>query len=122
MAETTSSYATGILPGLLLLGAGLGLVFVSVSVSAMHGIPSQHAGMASGVLMTGHEIGAAMGVAVLSAIATTAGDLTTAAGAVDAASRGFTAAAVLAVGFAVIALWRMPAVRIEPGAGGMHMH
>lgn len=121
-ADATSSYAGGLLPGLLLLGFGLGLVFVSVSVTAMHGIPAQHAGMASGFLMTGHEIGAALGVAVLSAIATTAGDLTDAAGAVDASSRGFIAAAVLAVGFAVIAIWRMPAVRIEAGAGGMHMH
>jgi EmrB/QacA subfamily drug resistance transporter len=121
-ADATSSYAGGLLPGLLLLGLGLGLVFVSVSVTAMHGIPPQHAGMASGFLMTGHEVGAALGVAVLSAIATTAGSLTDAAGAADAASRGFTAAAVIAVGFAVIALWRMPADRIQPGAGGLHLH
>ena len=106
----------------MLLGLGLGLVFVSVSVTAMQGIPPQHAGMASGFLMTGHEVGAALGVAVLSAIASTAGSLTDAAGAVDAASRGFTAAAFVAVGFAVIAFWRMPAARIEAGAGGMHMH
>jgi len=121
-ADGTSSYAGGLLPGLLLLGLGLGLVFVSVSITAMHGIPPQHAGMASGFLMTGHEVGAALGVAVLSAIATTAGDLTSSTGAVDAASRGFTAAAVLAVAFAVLAYWRMPASRIEAGAGGLHVH
>jgi len=121
-ADATSSYAAGLLPGLLLLGLGVGMVFVCVSVTAMDGIPPQHSGMASGFLMTGHEIGAALGVAVLSAVATTAGDLTDAVGAADASSRGFTAAAVLALGFAVIAFWRMPAVRIEAGAGGMHMH
>jgi hypothetical protein len=93
-----------------------------VSVTAMHGIPPQHAGMASGFLMTGHEVGAALGVAVLSAVASTAGDLTNAVGAVQAVSRGFAAAAILAVAFAVIAFWRMPAVRIESGTGGMHMH
>jgi EmrB/QacA subfamily drug resistance transporter len=122
LADESSSYAGGLLPGLMLLGFGLGMVFVSVSVTAMHGIPPQHAGMASGFLMTGHEVGAALGVAVLSAIASTAGSLTTAVGAVDAASRGFTAAAIGAVGFAVITYWRMPAARIEAGAGGMHMH
>jgi len=37
--------------------------------------------MASGFLMTGHEIGAALGVAVLAAVATAGGDLTTPAGA-----------------------------------------
>jgi predicted MFS family arabinose efflux permease len=122
LADESSSYAGGLLPGLMLLGLGLGLVFVSVSVTAMQGIPPQHAGMASGFLMTGHEVGAALGVAVLSAIASTAGSLTSAVGAVDAASRGFTAAVVIALTFAGIAYWRMPAARIEAGAGGMHMH
>ncbi len=122
LADEASSYAGGLLPGLMLLGLGLGLVFVSVSVTAMQGIPPQHAGMASGFLMTGHEVGAALGVGVLSAIASTAGSLTSAAGAVDAASRGFTAAAIGAVAFAAVAYWRMPAARIEAGAGGMRMH
>jgi hypothetical protein len=59
---------------------------MAVSVTAMTGIPFQQAGMASGFLMTGHEIGAALGVAVLAAVATDAGDLTTPAG----AAPGFT--------------------------------
>lgn len=121
-ADATSSYAGGVLPGLLLIGLGLGLVFASVSITAMAGIPPEHAGMASGFLMTGHEVGAALGVAVLSAIATTAGDLTNADGAVDAVARAFSAVAVLAIAFAAIAFWRMPDIRIEAGAGGMHMH
>ena len=54
----------------LLIGLGVGLVFVAVSITALAGIPAQHAGMASGFLMTGHEIGAALGVAVLAAVAT----------------------------------------------------
>ena len=77
---------TDVLPGLVLLGFGLGMVFVPVSVTSMTGIPASHAGVASGFLMTGHEIGAALGVAILSAVATTAGTLTTAAGAADAFS------------------------------------
>jgi hypothetical protein len=74
-------FAADLLPGLVLLGLGAGLVFVAVSITAMAGIPAQNAGMASGFLMTGHEIGAALGVAVLAAVATAAGDLTTPAGA-----------------------------------------
>lgn len=73
-------------------------------------------------LSSGHEVGAAVGVAVVSAIATAAGDLTDPASAVDAASRGFTAAALLAVGFAAIAFWRMPAAGVEAGAAGTHVH
>jgi hypothetical protein len=72
-SPATAHYVTDLLPGLLLLGFGIGLVFVSVSVSmtAMNGIPAQHAGTASGFLMTGHEVGAALGVAIISAVAAT---------------------------------------------------
>jgi EmrB/QacA subfamily drug resistance transporter len=119
---TGTSYATGILPGLLLLGLGVGMVFVSVSITAMQGIAPQHAGLASGFLMTGHEVGAALGVAALSAIATTAGELTSPFGAVDAVSRGFTAAAVLALVFAAVAYRRMPAAPVDTGGAAIPMH
>jgi hypothetical protein len=89
-------------------------------VTAMAGIPPQHAGVASGFLMTGHEVGAALGVAVLSAVASSAGSLATAAGVVNAFPRGFLAAAAIAAALAVFAYLRMPAVRAEGAA--MHMH
>jgi EmrB/QacA subfamily drug resistance transporter len=120
-ASGDSAYVTGVLPGLVTLGLGVGMVFVPVSVTSMTGIPASHAGLASGFLMTGHEVGAALGVAVLSAVATSAGSLTTAAGAADGFSRGFLAAAVLAVAVAVVAFTRMPATRAAAGAG-VHMH
>ena len=115
-------FATDILPGLSALGLGVGMVFVSVSVTSMAGIPASHAGVASGFLMTGHEIGAALGVAVLSAIASTAGTLTTAAGAADAYSRGFIGAAVMAAVVAVFAMIRMPATTAAGSGGHIHMH
>ncbi|MEP7180198.1 MAG: MFS transporter, partial [Pseudonocardiales bacterium] len=71
------------------------MVFVPVSVTSITGIPASHAGVASGFLMTGHEIGAALGVAVLSAVASSAGSLVTATGAADAFSAGFIAAAAM---------------------------
>jgi EmrB/QacA subfamily drug resistance transporter len=124
LLSTTSSgahYASGILPGLLLLGLGVGMVFVPVSITAMTGIPPTHAGLASGFLMTGHEVGAALGVAVLSAVATTAGTLTNPAGAAAAVSRGFVGAAVIAALIALVAYRWMPSTRAEAGANP-HMH
>ena len=120
-APADARFAVNLLPGMLMAGFGVGLVFVAVSVTAMTGIPAQHAGMASGFLMTGHEIGAALGVAVLAAVATAAGDLTTPAGAAAGFSGGFLAAAGIAAGLAVVAYLTMPAV---PGTGmaRMHMH
>jgi EmrB/QacA subfamily drug resistance transporter len=122
MASSTATYAANLLPGLIVLGVGAGAVFVAVSASAMAGIPAQHSGMASGFLMTGHEVGAALGVAVLSAVASSAGSLTTVDGAAAAFSRGFVGAAALAAGVAVFALLRMPATRTTGGGGHMHMH
>ncbi|MDQ1670058.1 MAG: hypothetical protein QOE40_2119 [Actinomycetota bacterium] len=116
-----AQFATDLLPGMLVLGFGVGTVFVAVAVTAMAGIPAQHAGMASGFLMTGHEVGAAFGVAVLSAVATTAGSLTDPAGVADGFSAAFVAAAVLAAVVGVVAYVRMPAARVD-GAAAMHMH
>lgn len=119
-APAAASYAANLLPGLVVVGLGAGMVFVAVSASAMGGIPDEHAGLASGFMMTGHEVGAALGVAVISAIATSAGALTTASGASDAFSRGFVGAAVLALTFAVFAAVRMPSTR--GGGGHAHLH
>jgi EmrB/QacA subfamily drug resistance transporter len=120
-APGSAHYAPDLLPGLLVLGLGVGMVFVAVSITAMKGIPPQHAGMASGFLMTGHEVGAALGVAVLSAVATTAGSLTSPAGVVAGFSRGFATAAVVAVLVAVTALVKMPSTRTTSSAHmGMH--
>ncbi len=115
-------YAGDILPGLLALGLGVGMVFVPVSVTSMAGIPPSHAGVASGFLMTGHEIGAAMGVAVLSAVASSAGSLTTSSGAAEGFSRGFVGAAVLGGVFAAYTLVRMSKTKAVGGGGHMHMH
>ncbi|GAB2915469.1 MFS transporter [Streptomyces heilongjiangensis] len=120
-ASAGSQYAVDLLPGLAGLGLGVGMVFVPVSVTSMTGIPDTHAGVASGFLMTGHEIGAALGVAVLSAVAGTAGSLATPDGAVHGFSRGLVGAAVIAAVVAVLALVRMPATRAAAGAA-VHLH
>jgi EmrB/QacA subfamily drug resistance transporter len=121
-ADGGAHLATDILPALSTLGLGVGMVFVPVSVTSMAGIPASHAGVASGFLMTGHEVGAALGVAVMSAVASSAGSLTTAAGAVDAFSAGFIGSAVLGSLVAVVALLRMPATPVSGGGGHMHLH
>jgi EmrB/QacA subfamily drug resistance transporter len=121
-ADGGAHYAADLMPGLIALGLGVGMVFVPVSVTAMAGIPPQHAGVAGGFLMTGHEVGAALGVAVLSAIASSAGSLTQASGIVAGYSRGFEGAAAIALGIAAIAFLRMPRTAIAGAAGGMHGH
>ncbi len=114
-------YAADVLPGLAALGLGVGMVFVPVSVTAMSSIPESHAGLASGFLMTGHEVGAALGVAVLSAAANAAGNLTAPSEVVDAFARGLLVAAAIAALLVVIAWLRLPATKAS-GSAGMHLH
>ena len=68
-----SGYLTGFLPGLLVVGMGTGLVFPATAVTAMSEIAEDRAGLASGLMTAAHEIGAALGVAVFSAVAVAAG-------------------------------------------------
>jgi Na+/melibiose symporter-like transporter len=56
-ASSDAKYALNLLPGLVIVGLGAGMVFVADTTSAMGGIPAEHAGMASGFLMTGHGVG-----------------------------------------------------------------
>ena len=114
-----SGYLTGVLPGLLLVGAGTGVVFAAASVTALSDADDDRAGVASGLLTTAHDIGAALGVAVFSAVATA--QASAGAGFAVGYRHGFIVAAVISAAVAVIALLALPAVRPMPGARiGVH--
>ena len=66
-----TSYASGLFPGFILIGIGLGFAFVPVSIAALAGVPPYEAGLASGLINTNQQIGGALGVAILSSVATT---------------------------------------------------
>ncbi len=57
-------------PGMILLGLGMGATFVSVTIAATSGVPNHEAGLASGLLNTSQQIGGALGLAVLTGVAT----------------------------------------------------
>jgi MFS family permease len=116
--DANPSYLSDVLPGFIVLGLGTGPMFVAISIVAMDGIRHEQSGLASGVMMTGHEVGAALGVASLTAIA---GDLTTRAGLIDAYPTVFTAIAVAMVALSVFVAFAVPRVKTTAGAGG-HGH
>jgi EmrB/QacA subfamily drug resistance transporter len=115
-APDEASYAPHLLPGFLVLGVGMGFVFPGAAVTALSHVPAEEAGLASGFIATSHELGAALGVAVLAAIAATAGDITTLTGIAAGYQDGFIAAAGIAAALGGIALWRVPSVRPPEGA------
>ena len=67
-----SDYTTEILPALLVMSLGMGLVFVPLSATALFAVGNHDAGVASAVLNTCQQIGGALGTALLNTIATTA--------------------------------------------------
>jgi EmrB/QacA subfamily drug resistance transporter len=67
-----TSYAGGVLPGLLLVGLGLGLVFGCAMNMATYGAAPQDAGVASATVNTSQQVGGSIGVALLNTIVASA--------------------------------------------------
>lgn len=66
--STDGSYA-GLIPGLALLSIGDGIVYTTMFIAATTGVPEREQGIASGIAATGTQVGSAVGLAVLIAIA-----------------------------------------------------
>jgi EmrB/QacA subfamily drug resistance transporter len=65
------SYLGDLLPGFLLIGVGMGFSFVPISIAALAGVEGPEAGLASGLINTSQQIGGALGLALLTTVATT---------------------------------------------------
>jgi fucose permease len=80
-APVAGSYVFDVLPGMVLLGLGMGISFNPVLLAAMGEVEQEDAGLASGVANTSFMMGGALGLAVLASLA-------------DARTRELTAAGV----------------------------
>ena len=65
------SYVDDILFGLIVYGAGIGPAFVTATVAGLAGVAEDEAGLASGLSNTAFQIGAALGVAIVTTVAVT---------------------------------------------------
>ena len=104
------SYVADLLPGFIVMSLGMGSVFVAVTTAANAGVPGEAAGLAAGLLNASQQVGSALGLAILSAIAITrTNDLlaahTARLDALDAGyHRGLLVGSIFLIGAAVIAL------------------
>jgi len=62
------SYWTQILPFVFLMALGMGAVFVPLTLTAVHHLRPEDAGVGSGVLNTMQQVGGALGLAILSTV------------------------------------------------------
>jgi len=104
-APVHGSYTFDVLPGMILLGLGMGVSLNPVLLAAMSEVPPSEAGLASGVANTSFMMGGALGLAVLASLADahTKGLTVAGAGRLDALTGGYHAAFVVAAGFAATA-------------------
>ena len=105
------SYVSDILPGLFVASIGLGGVFTALTTAANAGVDPDKAGLAAGLLNTGQQLGAALGLAILSALATsrtdsllTGGHDTVAQAATGGYQRALAAGAVFVLAATIVAL------------------
>jgi len=104
------TYPPDILPGLLLVAFGIGPVFVGVTSAANAGVPAGQAGVAAAIMNSFQQTGGALGLAIMSAVATSQAThaLARGLGAAQAATSGYQHALLtgcwLAAGAAVLAL------------------
>jgi EmrB/QacA subfamily drug resistance transporter len=66
------TYWANVAPGLVVMGIGMGATFVAATVAATSGVPHHESGLASGILNTSQQVGGAVGLAVLTGIASAA--------------------------------------------------
>jgi EmrB/QacA subfamily drug resistance transporter len=114
-----SSYASAVLPGLLVLGVGMGCIFAPAFSTATLGVEGSEAGVASAMVNTSQQIGGSVGTSLLStifasAVASYAASHLHTRGLADAAAvHGYTVAFWWAVG--IFALGFLLALVILPG-------
>jgi EmrB/QacA subfamily drug resistance transporter len=94
-----ASYASAVLPGLLLTSLGIGLALPTASVAITSGVEGRDQGLAGGLFVTGQQTGAAIGLAVLATIAATRTDH-----ALGSLTAGYRLSFLIATGMALAAL------------------
>jgi predicted MFS family arabinose efflux permease len=69
--EPDASYWSDVMVPFLIASAGLGLAFFPMTLTVVHGVEEREVGVASAVMNTAQQVGAALGLAVLTTVSTT---------------------------------------------------
>ncbi|MDT7841817.1 MFS transporter [Streptomyces justiciae] len=71
--EPTGTFVVDVLPASLVAALGMSLAYIPAMMTALSGAPQEQAGLASGIVNTTYQVGSALGLAALTALATTQG-------------------------------------------------
>jgi EmrB/QacA subfamily drug resistance transporter len=100
------SYATNLLPAILVMAFGLGFTFGPLILLATTGVEEDEAGLASGLFNTSQQVGGALGLAILASLAAsrTTSAISSGVGQAQALVDGYTRAYLVAGALSVAAL------------------
>jgi len=115
LARPDGNFATDVLPASLIAATGMALAFIPSLGTAISSARPEEGGLASGIVNTSYQVGSALGLAAMTAVATSqgAGQL----GDPQALTDGFSAAFLGAAGIAVVgALLALITLRQPPQA------
>jgi MFS family permease len=97
------NYFLHLLPALLVMPVGFGMSYPSAYAAATSGVPARQAGLASGLINTAQQIGGAVGLAVISAVAASYTASLTRDSGPQALTSGYDLAMAVAAGFTLLA-------------------
>jgi EmrB/QacA subfamily drug resistance transporter len=120
-----ADYGSHVVPAMVILGVGMGMAFVPVTIAGTSGVAPADSGLASGLLNTTQQVGGSLGLAILSSLATSriTSALHGGSALASALTHGFKGAfiggAVLCASGAIFALALLPGRRREPADEGV---
>ena len=115
--QVQPDYAGRLLPAMVVIGLGLGMSFVPITIAATSGVAAEDSGLASGLLNTTQQVGGSLGLAVLAAVSTSRvtsalhGGSTVPAALTHGFTGAFTVSAILCAAAAVLAIVLIPGRR-----------
>ena len=117
--DASVSYAAHVLPAIMVYGFAIPFIGVPNTIAAIRGVPAERAGTASGLVNASFQVGGAIGVAAVTALATSHATALLAGGSSQAEAlaggyaRGFAATAIVAGLGLVLALVASPSLRVD---------
>ena len=97
------NYLLHLLPALLVMPVGYGMTYPSAYAAATSGVPARQAGLASGLINTAQQMGGAVGLAVISAVAASYTSSLTRDSGPQALTSGYDLAMAVAAGLTLLA-------------------
>lgn len=97
------NYWTDVLPAAILMPLGIGMTMMPTIAAATSGVPARESGLASGLVNTSQQMGGALGLSILSAVAASVTSGTHQQGIAQAAVNGYHAAFLASAGFMLLA-------------------